>query len=101
MKANRALVRLVWIAVIFLAFIGIAVAARRSVVLLRPGALSARNNPAAQLDRAFDDRRTLTLLHIMPGMLFMVLGPLQFVRGLRGKYPVQVISGIGRKRQFT
>jgi len=87
MKANPALVRLVWVAVIFLAFIGIAVATRRSVVLLKPGALSSRNNPAVDVDKAFTDRRTLTLTHILPAMLFMVLGPLQFVRGLRSKYP--------------
>jgi uncharacterized membrane protein len=86
-KANRALVRFAWAAVIFLALIGTAVAVRRSIVLLRPGTVSARNNPAAELDTAFDDRRTLTLTHILPAMLFMVLGPLQFVRGLRSKYP--------------
>jgi uncharacterized membrane protein len=87
MQVNRRLVRLLWAAVIFLAFIGVAVAVRRSIVLLKPGAMSASNNPAAELDKAFADRRTLTLAHIVPGMLFMVLGPLQFVRGLRSKYP--------------
>jgi uncharacterized membrane protein len=87
MKANRALVRFAWAAVIFLALIGTAVAVRRSIVLLRPRTMSARNNPAADLDRAFDDRRTLTLTHILPAMLFMVLGPLQFVRPLRSRYP--------------
>ena len=87
MAPNRAVVRFVWVAVIFLAVIGIAVATRRAVVLLKPGALSARNNPAAALDSAFADRRTLTLMHILPAMLFMVLGPLQFVRSLRAKYP--------------
>ena len=88
MEPNRTLGRLIWAAVIFLALIGLAVAVRRSVVLLRPpGTLSARNNPAAALDRAFDDRRTLTLLHIVPAMLFMILGPLQFVRSLRAKHP--------------
>src|SRR6266478_10167976 len=87
MSANRGLVRCVWVAVIFLAFIGIAVAARRSIVLLRPGALSARNNPAADMDSSFADRRVLTLTHILPAMLFMALGPLQFVRGLRSKHP--------------
>jgi uncharacterized membrane protein len=91
----KVLARFVWVAVIFLAFIGIAVATRRSVVLLRPGALSSRNNPAADLDKAFTDRRTLTLTHILPAMLFMVLGPLQFVRGLRSKYP-QVHRWCGR-----
>jgi uncharacterized membrane protein len=88
MAANRTLVRWAWAAVIFLALIGLAVAVRRSVVLLRPpGAVSGRNNPAAALDGAFADRRTLTLTHIVPAMLFMILGPLQFVRRLRAKHP--------------
>lgn len=87
MAPNRMLGRLIWVAVIFLALIGLAVALRRSVVMLRPETVSARNNPAAALDRAFDDRRTLTLFHIVPGMLFMILGPLQFVRSLRAKHP--------------
>src|SRR5712664_2568359 len=95
MKANRTLVRFLWVAVIFLAFIGIAVATRRTIVLLKPGALSARNNPAAELDSAFANRRALTLTHILPAMLFMVLGPLQFVRSLRSNYP-QVHRWSGR-----
>lgn len=95
MGPNRKLVRLVWTAVILLALIGIAVATRRSVVLLRPAVLSTRNNPAAALDAAFADRRALTLMHILPGMLFMVLGPLQFVRSLRANYP-QVHRWSGR-----
>jgi uncharacterized membrane protein len=95
MGLNRTLVRFVWIAVIFLALIGIAVATRRSFVLLKPGALSSPNNPAGALDAAFADRRTLTLLHILPAMLFMALGPLQFVRSLRAHYP-QVHRWSGR-----
>ena len=87
MIPNRTLVRFLWIAVIFLAFIGLAVATRRTTVLLKPGALSARNNPAAALDTHFADHRTLTLGHVLPAMLFMVLGPLQFVRSLRSKHP--------------
>jgi len=56
-------------------------------VLLKPGTLSARNGPAAELDGHFARQQVLTLFHILPGMLFMVLGPLQFVRGLRAKHP--------------
>ena len=95
MGLNRALIRFLWAAVIFLALVGLAVATRRTVVLLKPAAVSARNNPAAALDSAFADRRTLTLVHILPGMLFMILGPLQFVHGLRAKYP-QVHRWSGR-----
>src|SRR6266852_5170328 len=87
MSANRGLARFVWTVVIFLAFIGIAVAARRGIVLLKPGALNARNNPAADMDSSFADRRVLTLTHILQALLFMVLGPLQCVRRLRSKHP--------------
>src|SRR3981081_3855040 len=95
MTPNRTVARFLWVAVIFLAFIGLAVATRRTVVLLKPGALSSRNNPAADLDKAFTDRRSLTLTHILRAILFMVLGPLQFVRRLRSVYP-QVHRWSGR-----
>ena len=86
-RTNRTLVRFLWMAVIFLAFIGLAVATRRTVVLLKPGALSSPRNPAADLDAHFTSERVLVLTHILPAMLYMVLGPLQFVRGLRSRYP--------------
>src|SRR5258708_3423963 len=86
MNPNRALVRFLWTAVIFLAFIGLAVATRRTIVLLKPTMASSAKNPAVQLDVHFANHATLTLAHILPAMLFMVLGPLQFVRGLRAKY---------------
>lgn len=94
-RPNRTLVRFLWIAVIFLAFVGLAVATRRATVLLRPGGLSSAKNPAADLDAHFASERGLVLTHILPAMLFMVLGPLQFVRGLRTRYP-QVHRWSGR-----
>jgi uncharacterized membrane protein len=39
------------------------------------------------LDAHFANHRVITLAHILPGMLFMILGPLQFVTRLRSKYP--------------
>jgi len=95
MNPKRALVRFLWTAVIFLAFIGLAVATRRTIVLLKPTMASSAKNPAVQLDVHFANHATLTLAHILPAMLFMVLGPLQFVRGLRAKYP-QVHRWSGR-----
>src|SRR5260370_38462814 len=86
MNPNRTLVRFLWTVVIFLAFIGLAVAARRSIVLLKPGALSAPKNPAAQLDAHFANHAALTLAHILPPMLFMVLVPLQFPRSFRSNH---------------
>src|SRR2546423_7610345 len=95
MKANQTLARFLWAAVIFLAFIGLAVALRRTIVLLHPSAAQTAKNPAAGLDAHFAGHRTLTLTHILPAMLFMVLGPLQFVRRLRTRYP-QVHRWSGR-----
>jgi uncharacterized membrane protein len=87
MNRNRNLVRILWTAVILLALLGIAMAMRRTVVLFEPGRPNAKDNPAAALDSHFADHRTLTLTHILPGTLFMLLGPLQFVGRLRSTYP--------------
>jgi uncharacterized membrane protein len=86
-RLNPALTRILWGLVIFLAFLGVGVATRRAIVLFKPGALSAPKNPAAALDAHFASRRTITLTHILPGILFMVLGPLQFIPRLRARHP--------------
>ncbi|MBV8866621.1 MAG: DUF2306 domain-containing protein [Acidobacteriaceae bacterium] len=39
------------------------------------------------LDAGFALHPLLTMLHILPGLLFVVLGPLQFVRKLRSRKP--------------
>jgi len=95
MKPGMGFRRLMWGAVIFLALVGIAVAARRMTHLLpivaggyrAPGA--AANPRAAQfavLDDLFAHYPILTLVHIVPGMLFMVLGPLQFSSTIRARH---------------
>ena len=84
---NRTLLRFLWIAVIFLACVGLAVATRRTIVLLKPGALSSPRNPATDLNAHFASERALVLTHILPAILFMTLGPLQFLRGVRSRYP--------------
>lgn len=73
--------RSVWAITLFLAAIGIAVAARRLLLL-------ASGTPAgpAAVDAAFSRHRVLTALHAAPGLLFMILGPLQFARGLRSRH---------------
>lgn len=87
MEANRGITRVLWVAVILLALIGVTVATRRAAVLVKPGVMNGKKNPAAGLDEHFAKEKTLTLLHVLPGMIFMILGPLQFVKGLRAKYP--------------
>ena len=95
MKAAQRPQRPLWAAAILLAVIGIAVVMRRAAALVpilingyRPPAAS---NPVgaqfAALDDLFARYPALTLIHIIPGLLFMVLGPLQFSATLRARHP--------------
>lgn len=42
---------------------------------------------APAFDADFAQHPFITFLHILPGALFMILGPLQFLPGIRVKYP--------------
>jgi uncharacterized membrane protein len=87
--------RALWGAVIFLALIGVAIGARRTrnlwpVVVhgYRPPIVSSNPRLAqlAELDDLFRRHPILTLVHIVPGMLFMILGPLQFSSTIRARH---------------
>src|SRR5216684_6219233 len=95
MKPGTRLRRALWSAVIFLAFIGVVVALRRMVHLL-PVVVRGYHPPAstsnpvaarfAALDDLFAHYPILTLVHIAPGLLFMMLGPLQFSSTIRARH---------------
>jgi hypothetical protein len=72
------MLRALWVCVSFLSLIMIVVATRRILHLW---------SPAADLDLAFARHPFLTLAHIIPGLVFVVLGPFQFMTGLRKRYP--------------
>ena len=95
MRPARHVRRLVWSGVIVLAAIGIAVVVRRTTSLVpilingdTPPA--AASNPTAAHGAALDDvfarYPVLTLVHILPGLLFMVLGPVQFSSTMRTRH---------------
>ena len=77
----------VWAAVIVLAFIGVGVATRRIIEVV-PIAVSEYRPPMTSsnpmdrefstLDDLFAHYPRLTLIHVVPGVAFMLLGPLQF-----------------------
>jgi len=77
---TRRVVRAIWIATIILSLIGAAVVTRRLFSLAEPIA-----RPG--LDEGFARHATLTRIHIIPGLLFVVLAPLQFVRRIRARWP--------------
>jgi uncharacterized membrane protein len=86
MPVSKQATRFLWTAVILLILIGVAAVTRRAVVLLWPGHLSGGSSPAAALDAGFSRHRSLTLLHILIGGLFLVLASLQFVPSMRQKH---------------
>ena len=95
MEPGIRLRRFIWSAVIFLAVIGVAVAARRIAVLFPivvhgysppPVASNPRTAQFVALDQVFARHPVLTLVHVIPGLLFMVLGPLQFNASIRDRH---------------
>jgi uncharacterized membrane protein len=95
LERDRRMSRTLWGIVISLALIGVAVVVRRTIVLVPtlingyqpPAALS--NGRAAQLaalDDVFARYPILTLVHILPGLGFMLLGPVQFSASIRARY---------------
>ncbi len=86
-KPKPAIVRILWILTLFLVLIGVAIVIRRALVLMAPSPPQPRFPEAAQVDASFARHPVLTMIHIAPGFLFMVLGPLQFIRRLRSRKP--------------
>jgi len=87
--------RALWTALAFLTFIGCAIVIRRVVALTptllhgyRPPAPAA--NPIAarfgNLDDTFNRYPLLALIHILPGMLFLLLAPFQFSAYFRSRH---------------
>jgi uncharacterized membrane protein len=60
---------------------------RRTLHLFAPAPAALGVAEVAALDAGFARHPLLTMFHIVPGLLFMVLGPLQFVRRLRSRRP--------------
>jgi uncharacterized membrane protein len=73
----------VWVGVLALAAIGIVAAVLRLVILAKGP--QAGPNPA--MNAGFAAHPELTLVHILPGLLFMLLAPLQFVPTIRARVP--------------
>ena len=83
MDAGRA-TRTIWVGTIVLSLIGVAVVTRRLLTLMN--AIPAAG-PTVGLDAGFARHETLTIIHIVPGLLFMLLAPLQFVKRIRVRRP--------------
>jgi hypothetical protein len=86
--------RLLHITMFFPAAIGLVMVVMRSLVV-------AGNIPGRPFDAGFAQHPFITFLHILPGALFMILGPLLFLPGIRARYPrfhrrsERVVTGCG------
>lgn len=81
--------RLLHILLFLPAIIGIVMALRRTLVLAGViGSFTPRGMKGKPpFDAEFDRHPLLTLIHILPGTLFMISGPLQFMPGIRARHP--------------
>ena len=73
--------------IFFPAAIGIAMVVRRSLAI---GGVATGSPPFSRdvgFDADFSRHPFITFLHILPGALFMILGPLQFLPRIRDRYP--------------
>jgi uncharacterized membrane protein len=86
MKTNTWLGRILWVVVVLLVLIGVFAVVRRTA-LLTGSITPQRFSEGADMDAGFNQHPLLTMVHIIPGLLFMILGPFQFVRSLRARRP--------------
>lgn len=85
MKPKPAMAQLVWLITALLVLIGIVIVIRRTLQLFGPSPAPPNFPEAAALNTGFTRHRLLTMVHIIPGLVFVVIGPFQFVRSLRNR----------------
>jgi len=90
--------RALWIAVAILSFIGVSSAISRAIAVIDPDgsvvrfqrqffrAINDDQSLIRQYEARFAAHPTPTLLHVLPGALFLTLGPLQFSRRIRTRH---------------
>jgi Predicted membrane protein (DUF2306) len=83
-KSRSASSILLWPPFLLLCMIGAGAAVRRIVVLVTPQA-AVRVSQANVLDVTFASRKLLTLGHIIPALLFVLLLPMWFLRSVRSR----------------
>jgi hypothetical protein len=96
-----------WIILLLLCAIGAGAAVRRIVALETapsPGTLQSASqfaSPFVSIDAHFTAKAGMTLIHVIPALLFVLLVPLQFVSPLRERHPRihrwtgRIIVGLG------
>lgn len=86
LTARRSVVASAWVLVLLLAVGGVYVVVDRGLAIA--GAIhSGILPPPDTFEAPFARRPLLAFLHLVPALLFVILGPLQFVRPIRDRFP--------------
>lgn len=77
--------------IVLLTLIGIVIVVRRALLVM-PVLVNGYHAPAVtskftQMDDIFARHPLLTLAHIIPGLVFVISGPFQFMQKIRARYP--------------
>lgn len=91
MKKPASSPRLLYGIIAFLSLIGVVIVVRRMLVLI-PVLINGYhppmvNNNFTQMDDVFAHYPLLSLVHIIPGLVFVPTGPFQFIQSVRTRYP--------------
>jgi len=81
---------MLWTLTTILVLIGIAIVVRRLIFLeelRKAGGYVPTPSRSPVPDTGFVEHPLLTLIHIVPGLIFMLLAPLQFVKRIRSAHP--------------
>ena len=105
-QPGATLVRLLWLSTLVLVLISVAMVTRSALTVFGFMSASSALSNAVSPDAMFARSASLTLIHIVPGLAFVMLGSLQFVGRLRRSRPrlhrsdrtTRVDLGIGYRR---
>lgn len=91
MKKAASSPRLLYGIIAFLSLIGVVIVVRRMLTLI-PVLINGYhppvvNNSFTQMDDIFAHYPLLSLVHIIPGLVFVLTGPFQFIQSIRTRYP--------------
>ena len=91
MKKSSSPPRLLYSIIAFLSLIGVVIVVRRMLTLI-PVLINGYHPPVVknnltQIDDSLAQYPLLILVHIIPGLIFVLTGPFQFIQKIRVRYP--------------
>jgi uncharacterized membrane protein len=89
---TRSNIKTLYGSIALLSLIGLVIVVRRTLLLV-PVLINGYHPPATvskftQMDDIFAHHPALTLIHIIPGLIFVITGPFQFIPNIRTRYPL-------------